>query len=83
MKKQKGSKSNQPQGSEASPLSESIAISSESLWIPTWAWHLKTLLIIYVLLTVAYFLISSFLLKIPKPYKLREVPKEVRPWIKG
>jgi hypothetical protein len=52
------------------------------LWQPTWKWHLKVLGIIYACLIVAYFVISQFLSRIPEPYRMREVPKDVTPWLK-
>ncbi|MBV9079772.1 MAG: hypothetical protein JO102_01490 [Elusimicrobia bacterium] len=55
----------------------------EPLWRPTWKWHARTLAAIYIVLGVAYFAISSFLKKIPEPYRMRTVPKEVTPWIKN
>ena len=48
------------------------------MWSPTWKWHAKTLGIIYVILTVVYFALSSFL----KPY-LRQIPPEVTPWLQS
>lgn len=52
------------------------------LWQPSLKWHLKVLGIIYGILIVAYFAISQFLSRIPEPYRMREVPKEVTPWLK-
>ncbi len=37
---------------------------------------------IYVCLTVAYFAASTFLSRVPPPYKLREIPKDLTPWLK-
>ena len=51
------------------------------LWKTTWAWHGKVLAAIYLVLVVAYFAISAFLQKIPEPYRIREVPKEITPWM--
>lgn len=53
----------------------------EPLWRPTWKWHGRTLAIIYVSLIIAYFAISQFLSRIPPPYRVREVPKEITPWL--
>ena len=53
------------------------------LWKPTWQWHGRVLATIYVILAVAYFAISAFLSKIPEPYRMRKIPKEVTPWIKN
>ena len=53
------------------------------LWHPTWSWHLKTLGIVYVVLAIAYFSLSHFLGEvIPEPYKMRNVSKDVTPWLK-
>ncbi len=53
------------------------------LWAPTWKWHLRVLAVIYVTLIVAYFGISEFLMRIPEPYRLRVVSKDVTPWLKN
>jgi hypothetical protein len=55
----------------------------EPLWRPTWKWHLRVLAIIYVVLIAAYFAISTFLSRIPQPYRMRQVPKELTPWQKS
>lgn len=57
-------------------------LSVKPLWRPTLKWHLKVLGCIYVVLIVAYFAISKFLSSVPPPYRLREVPKELTPWLK-
>lgn len=57
-------------------------LSIAPLWQPTWKWHAKVLGAVYVTLIVAYFAISQFLSRIPEPYRVREVPKEVTPWLK-
>lgn len=57
------------------------SLSVEPMWQPTWKWHAKTLSIIYVVLIVLYFGISAFLSRVPKPYRMREVPQEVTPWL--
>lgn len=54
----------------------------EPLWRPTWRWHLKVLGFIYVCLIVAYFAISQFLSRIPEPYRMRDIPSDVTPWLK-
>jgi hypothetical protein len=53
----------------------------EPLWKPTWKWHLKVLSLIYVCLIIAYFAISTFLTRIPEPYRMRQVPKDITPWL--
>lgn len=55
---------------------------AEPMWSPTWKWHARTLGIIYVCLVIVYFSISTFLSRVPPPYKLREIPKELTPWLK-
>ncbi|OVE77441.1 hypothetical protein BVX98_02780 [bacterium F11] len=59
----------------------SVDLSIEPLWRPTWRWHLKVLGTIYVLLIIAYFVISHFLSTFPEPYRTRDVPEEVTPWL--
>ena len=58
-----------------------VDLSLEPLWRPNWRWHAKALAVTYVILTVAYFAISAFLKRIPEPYRMRDVPEEVTPWI--
>jgi hypothetical protein len=53
------------------------------LWRPTWKWHLKVLTAIYIGLTAAYFAIDHFLARLPEPYRLRDVPPEMTPWLKN
>src|SRR5690349_359422 len=55
---------------------------SANLWRPDWKWHLRTLLIIYAVLVVAYFGLSRFLSKVPEPWRMRDIPKEMTPWLK-
>ena len=50
-------------------------------WFPDAAWHLKTLATIYVLLTAGYFGVSYLLSHLPKPYRLRDIPPEMTPWL--
>jgi hypothetical protein len=56
-------------------------LSLEPLWRPTLKWHAKTLGIIYVVLIIAYIAISQFLSRIPPPYRMRDVPQEITPWL--
>ncbi len=72
--KDKSSKSVKPVAPES--------VISEPMWSPTWKWHATTLAIIYVCLTAAYFSVSAFLSRVPPPYKLREIPKELTPGLK-
>lgn len=51
-------------------------------WKPTWRWHLKTLVSIYIILTILYFSVNAILSRLPEPYGLREIPKNVTPWLK-
>lgn len=46
------------------------------LWQPTWAWHGRTLGILYVLILIAFFVMKGLL----KPY-VRPLPPEVTPWL--
>lgn len=48
------------------------------LWRPSWAWHRRTLLIIYVVLAAVFFLVRAFL----KPY-VRQLPSDIAPWMHG
>lgn len=50
-------------------------------WYPDAKWHLRTLGIIYAILVVAYFGVSSALSMLPKPYHLRRIPAEMTPWL--
>lgn len=54
----------------------------EAPWRPTWGWHAKVLGGIYIFLILAYFGISKFLNSVPPPYRLREIPKDITPWLK-
>jgi hypothetical protein len=51
-------------------------------WRPDWRWHAKALLGIYVFLAVAYFALSAFLSRVPEPHRMRDIPKEMTPWLK-
>ena len=55
------------------PLAEPAPRLSEPWW-PTWRWHLKTLVGIYLFLTVFYFAMDRWLSHLPQPYRLRDVP---------
>lgn len=50
-------------------------------WFPDAAWHAKTLLVIYGLLTVVYFGVNAVLSSFPRPYQLRNIPPEMTPWL--
>jgi hypothetical protein len=54
-----------------------------TFWTPNWRWHLKALLAIYSLLVVVYFAVSAFLSKVPEPHRMRDIPKEMTPWLKN
>jgi hypothetical protein len=51
-------------------------------WRPTLRWHLKTLGGIYLALILFYAALTAFLSRVPPPYKLRDIPQEVTPWLK-
>jgi hypothetical protein len=53
-----------------------------NFWRPDWKWHARTLLIIYVVLTAVFFGLSRFLSRIPEPHRMRDIPKEMTPWLK-
>ncbi len=59
-----------------------VDLQTAPLWRPTWKWHVRVLCGIYLVLTVAYFGISALLSRLPAPYRTREIPKEITPWIK-
>lgn len=50
-------------------------------WLPDAAWHLKTLAVIYVCLTLFYVGTTAVLSRLPKPYTLRSIPIEMTPWL--
>ncbi|HEX4047435.1 MAG TPA: hypothetical protein VH309_06355 [Elusimicrobiota bacterium] len=50
-------------------------------WQPDVVWHLKTLGVIYVALTLFYLATTAVLSKLPKPYQLRHIPIEMTPWL--
>jgi hypothetical protein len=54
----------------------------ELFWTPTARWHLVSLAAIYAGLIAVYFALSLFLSKVPDPYRLRDIPQEVTPWLK-
>lgn len=51
-------------------------------WKPTWRWHLTALGFIYAGLVVVFFLLSQFLSRVPQPFRMRDIPKEMTPWLK-
>ena len=53
-----------------------------NFWTPDWRWHLKALAAIYAILIVVFFVVSVFLSKVPKPYRMRDIPPEMTPWLK-
>ncbi len=55
---------------------------SADLWRPDWKWHLRSLAVIYVVLFIVYLGISRFLSKVPEPYRMRDIPAEMTPWLK-
>lgn len=50
-------------------------------WFPDTNWHVRTLSLIYIALTVAYFGVNFFLRQLPKPYHLRDIAPEMTPWL--
>ena len=52
------------------------------LWQPTWRWHIRTLLIIYAVLAAVYLVVNRILSIVPEPYRMRDIPKEMTPWLK-
>jgi len=45
-------------------------------WMPSLKWMLKVLAVIYVVIIIAFFTLNYFL----KPY-MRDIPKELTPWL--
>ena len=44
--------------------------------------HLKTLLIIYAVLGIMFFVVSYIANNLPNPYQKRTIALEVTPWLK-
>lgn len=63
------------------PVAES-AVPVGDPWRPSWMWHLKALAGIYLFLTIFYFAVDHWLSHLPQPYRLRDVPMEMTPWLK-
>lgn len=57
-------------------------LSTPPAWFPDFAWHARTLGVLYVLITVFYFGVSFALRHLPKPYHIRTIPAELTPWLK-
>jgi len=51
------------------------------LWRPSGVWHLKTLAVVYLVVIVGYVLVDRWLSRLPEPYRLRNVPAEMTPWL--
>ncbi len=51
------------------------------VWFPDWKWHLKTLSLIYISLTAAFFALSWLRHKLPPPYDQRTLPQQMTPWL--
>ncbi|MBL8023759.1 MAG: hypothetical protein JNK54_05690 [Elusimicrobia bacterium] len=51
-------------------------------WRPTWRWHLKALVGIYVFCAIFYLAVDRWLSSLPEPYALRDIPVELTPWLK-
>lgn len=65
---------NKPEAKVCKKCGQSLVITP--VWKPSWFWHIKVLAIIYVVLIALFFLLNHIL----KPY-MRELPKEIVPWI--
>lgn len=48
----------------------------QNTWMPSLAWLLKVLAIIYIVIIIAFFSFNYLL----KPY-MRDIPKEITPWL--
>lgn len=71
----------QDENKKKSPVSQTEVPSSVAWW-PTWRWHLKALMGIYVFCAVFYFAVDHWLSRLPEPYALRDIPMELTPWLK-
>lgn len=60
---------------------QDAAAAARVFWRPDWKWHLRALGIIYAGLVVVYFALSAFLSRVPEPYRMRDIPKEMTPWL--
>ncbi len=65
---------NKPEAKFCKKCGQSLII--QPVWKPTWIWHIKVLLVIYVVLILLFFLLNNLL----KPF-MRELPKEITPWL--
>lgn len=45
-----------------------------------WSFHIKLLVIVYILLILVFFGFKFFTSKLEKPYNNREIPAELKPW---
>ena len=59
-----------------------VNLNLDPVWQPDWRWHMRVLGAIYVALVIGYFAISTFLTRVPEPYRMREIPKDITPWLK-
>lgn len=59
----------------------SYDLTKPPVWFCDAKWHIKTLLVIYISLTILYFTIGPILRKLPPPYDQRIIPKEMTPWL--
>ena len=51
-------------------------------WKPDWRWHAKVLIAIYVILVIVYFSVSAILSRVALPYRMRDIPEGMAPWLK-
>jgi hypothetical protein len=61
---------------------EKDAAGTVVFWRPSPAWHVKVLAGIYLFLLVFFLAVDAWLSRLPEPYRLREVPAEMTPWLK-
>lgn len=59
----------------------SVDMTKPPVWFFDARWHLKALLVIYIVLTALYFLTGHLLRKLPPPYDQRIIPAEMTPWL--
>jgi hypothetical protein len=66
----------------AAPPKAGPTAPSEPLWKPDWRWHLRALAAVYIFLFCVYLGLNLFLSKVPEPYRMRDIPPEMTPWLK-
>jgi uncharacterized membrane protein YvbJ len=66
----------------AVPARPDVPDTTEPFWKPDWKWHAKALAVIFAFLAVVYVALNAFLSRVPEPYRTRDVPTDITPWLK-